>query len=110
LGAAGFNVERLVLYEARPAAALTAATGRSIADGNIDVALFFSPRTAAIFALLVETAGIGAGLRRTLALSISPAADTALGGLPFRRRLVADAPNQAALLHLVDRHCCEPCA
>jgi uroporphyrinogen-III synthase len=110
LAAAGFAVERSVLYDARPAAALTTPTARLISDGLIDLALFFSPRTAAIFARLVDAAGIGDGLRASLALSISRAADTALGALPFGERLVAGAPNQAALLDLVDRHCCEPCA
>jgi hypothetical protein len=35
-------------------------------------------------------------------LSISAAADAALGDLPFRERQVADAPTQAALLALID--------
>ena len=102
LGRRGFLVERAVLYDARAATALSRATARLIADGAIGLALFFSPRTAAIFARLASAAGVAAGLGATTALAISAAADTALAGLPFRRRLVAAAPTQAALLALAD--------
>jgi len=101
LGAAGFTVERAVLYEARAAEALTPATAQAIDDGGIDLALFFSPRTAGIFARLVKAAGVAGGLASTVAVSISRAADTALGNLPFRERAVAAAPTQAALLGLI---------
>src|SRR5258705_28688 len=46
---AGFTVERAVLYEARPASSLGAPTAHALASGLIDFALFYSPRTAAIF-------------------------------------------------------------
>jgi uroporphyrinogen-III synthase len=103
LDAAGFTVERLAMYEARAARALSAATARLIADGQIDVALFFSPRTAAIFARLAAAAGVVAGLRATAAISISSAADAALGELPFCARLVARAPTQDALIETIDQ-------
>jgi uroporphyrinogen-III synthase len=102
LGAEGFAVERAVLYEARPAAALTSATARLIEAGKIDVALFFSPRTAAIFTRLAVEAEIAAGLAAAVAISISRAADAALAGLPFRDRLVAAHPTQTALLAAMD--------
>jgi len=101
LNAAGFTVERVVLYEARAADTLTPATARSIDDGAIDLALFFSPRTATIFKRLVEAAGIAGGLAATVAVSISRAADAALANLPFRERAIAAAPNQRGLLELI---------
>jgi uroporphyrinogen-III synthase len=103
LGAAGFAVERAVLYEARAAAALSAPTARLIAEGAIDLALFFSPRTAASFARLASEAGVADGLGATVAIAISAAADRPLAGLPFRDRLIADHPTQAALLNCVER-------
>jgi uroporphyrinogen-III synthase len=103
LGAHGFAVERVVLYEARAANALSAATAQLIDGRQIDLALFFSPRTAALFARLADAAGVGAGLAATTALSISAAADAALGDLPFRDRAVAAAPTQAALVALVEQ-------
>jgi len=102
LGAAGFAVERLVMYEARATGRLTPATAALIAAGAIDAALFFSPRTAAIFARLASEAGVTAGLRRTVAISISAAADAALGALPFGERVIARKPTQDALIELID--------
>src|SRR6266576_2008316 len=83
---AGFTVERAVLYEARPASSLGGPTAHALASGLIDFALFFSPRTATIFARLVEQAGNAAALRSVTATSISAAADSALAGLEFRAR------------------------
>ncbi|HEX3885642.1 MAG TPA: uroporphyrinogen-III synthase [Stellaceae bacterium] len=102
LGAAGFTIERTVLYEAQAATALTPATTAALADGGISLALFFSPRTAAIFARLAIAGGIANGLGTVIALSISPAADAALIRLNFRERAVASIPTQAALLDRVD--------
>jgi uroporphyrinogen-III synthase len=108
LGADGFTVERVVLYDASPAAALTPATAQSIAGGQFDFALFFSPRTAAVFARLAEEAGVLAGLHPTVAVSISAAADALLVELPFRDRVIAAAPTQAALVDCIDRLVSQP--
>jgi uroporphyrinogen-III synthase len=108
LGVEGFMVERVVLYESRAATALTPTTTRLIEGGQIDLALFFSPRTAAIFTRLVKDADAGGGLAATVAISISPAADAALGDLPFRDRVIAGAPTQAALLALVEPFADQP--
>lgn len=102
LSGAGFAVERAVLYEARAASALRPTTIGALAGGGISLALFFSPRTAAIFARVGIAAGIANRLDRVTALSISPAADAALIRLNFRERGVAAAPTQAALLDRVD--------
>lgn len=106
----GFSAEPIVLYEARPATALSDPAARALAGGTIDFALFFSPRTAAIFTRLAEGAGLGQACASIVALSISPAADAALGVMPWRERRVADRPTQDALITsldrvLVDRHC-----
>lgn len=103
LRAAGFAVERHVLYEARPAAALSPAAVDALRSGAIDLAFFFSPRTAAIFARLTRIAGVVECCGRIAALSISAAADAALADLPWLDRRIAARPNQAALLNLLDR-------
>jgi uroporphyrinogen-III synthase len=99
----GFRVERAGLYEARPAARLGAATVRAFIAGEIDFALFFSPRTAAIFAALAAAAGLGAALRPAAAISLSAAADAALAELDFGERRVAERPDQGGLLATLDR-------
>jgi uroporphyrinogen-III synthase len=98
----GFAVERTVLYEARPATTLTAATIAALAAREIDYALFFSPRTAAIFKRLATEAGLTARLSAVTAISISPAADAALAALPFHGRCLAARPDQPSLLAVLD--------
>ncbi len=109
LRARGFTVERAVLYEAQVAAALSEAASEALAAGGIDVALFFSPRTAAIFAQLIEDAGLAEAVRPVTAISISAAADAALQPIAFRARHVAARPNQAHLLAALDRFVAERC-
>jgi uroporphyrinogen-III synthase len=107
LGAAlreqGFAVERRVLYEAQPAAVLSATTTEALRTGSIDFALFYSPRTASIFAKLAGAAEVMDCCATITAVSISPAADAALGDVPWLDRRVAERPNQSSLLEALDR-------
>jgi uroporphyrinogen-III synthase len=103
LGAQGFTVERRVLYEARAAAALSPAAVDSLRAGAIAFALFFSPRTAAIFVRLAGLATVVECCAKVTAVSIGGAADAALAGLPWRDRRIAERPNQPALLHALDQ-------
>jgi uroporphyrinogen-III synthase len=102
LSETGFAVDRAVLYEARPVHSLSAPTTAALRSGLIDFALFFSPRTAAVFFRLAEQAGIGQTLRVVTAVSISAAADRALGDLVFGGRFCADRPDQDGLLAVLD--------
>jgi uroporphyrinogen-III synthase len=99
----GFVIERRVLYEARPTMALSQSTVDALRSGSIDFALFFSPRTAAIFAELAGAAGVTECCTTMTAVSISRAADAALGNLRWRDRRIAERPNQSALLAALDR-------
>ena len=99
----GFAIDRVVLYEARPVPTLSAATVRSLSAGIVDFALFFSPRTAAIFVRLAENAGLAEAMRFVSAVSISAAADNALEPLRFVTRRIAERPDQPSLLAALDR-------
>jgi uroporphyrinogen-III synthase len=103
LRARGFAVERRVLYEARAVAALSPAAVDSLRAGAIAFALFFSPRTAAIFARLADVAGVTECCASVTALSISAGTDAALAELPWHGRRAAEHPNQPALLHALDQ-------
>jgi len=103
LRARGFTIDRIVLYDARPIAALSEPTVRALCSGTIDFALFFSPRTAAIFVELAKGAGLAAYCRAITAVSISPAADAALSALSWHDRQVAEKPRQGAMLDRLDR-------
>jgi len=96
----GFEVRSEVLYEALAATALPGPAQQAILGGNIDAALFFSPRTARLFAEIVTREGLGERCRALLALCISQAAADELRGLVFREVRVAAHPDQDSLLAL----------
>jgi uroporphyrinogen-III synthase len=99
----GFAIDSSILYEARPIAALSPTAIHALRSGALCFALFFSPRTAAVFARLAGIAHLGECCAAMSALSISPAADAAVAGLPWRDRRIAERPNQTALLDVLDR-------
>jgi uroporphyrinogen-III synthase len=103
LRARGFSIERSILYEARPVAALSPMSVDALRSGAIGFALFFSPRTAEVFARLASRACVAECCGTITALSISTAADAALSDLPWLERHVAERPNQPALLDMLDR-------
>lgn len=98
----GFAIDRIVLYEALPVTMLSEAAVGVLRSASIDFAMFFSPRTAAIFTRLASAADVAKCCGKITALSISAAADAVLGTLAWLDRRVADPPNQPALLTLLD--------
>ena len=98
LTARGFDVTRAPLYEARQASALSPAGKTALRQGRIDVALFFSPRTAATFVNLVRAAGLEEACRGIDAVCLSPAVAKRAAELPWRSLSVAAQPTQSALL------------
>jgi len=96
LAARGFQVLREILYRVEAAPHLPDAAIQALKDDAVQAALFFSPRSAEIFADRVRQAGLStAGV---LAVCISAKTADALYGLSFSEIKVAAAPNQAALL------------
>jgi uroporphyrinogen-III synthase len=98
----GFDIRRAVLYEAKTAEALSPGLIAALAGEELDLALFFSPRTAATFGRLVLAADRGDSCRALDAYALSQAVAERLSVLPWRRIRVADEPNQAALLAVID--------
>ncbi|HIJ61243.1 MAG TPA: uroporphyrinogen-III synthase [Rhodospirillaceae bacterium] len=103
LAGRGFTVRRAVLYEAETASTLSDALCRRLAGEGLDLALFFSPRTAATFVTLTLAANLGAACRRIIAYGLSAAVGGALAGLPWQAVRTADRPDQAALLEAIGR-------
>ena len=97
---AGFIVRKTRLYEAHPARTLENA--QLIASGTIDAALFYSPRTAAIFTTLVSRTGISYGLSASRAYCLSEAVKSHLSELQWKIIRVSVAPNQESLLAAFD--------
>jgi len=110
LEAAGYRVRRAVLYQARPATALSADLQAQLTAEAIDLALFFSPRTAATFVRLAEAAGLGYRCRAVTAYALSPAVAGELAALSWRSIRCAAAPTQAAMLAALDHDLRRPAA
>jgi uroporphyrinogen-III synthase len=96
LGQGGFTVRRCALYSIEAATQLPAETKAALQEGALDAVMFFSPRTARIFAALAQ----GLPIEGLAALCISPATAQALAAMTFARMVVARQPNQRAMLEI----------
>jgi uroporphyrinogen-III synthase len=102
LDAQNFAVRRAQLYEAVPATALDAAAAAALARGEVALALFFSPRTAATFVRLAAAAAMLPACRTMTAIALSPAVAAALAPIAWRGVRIAAAPTQGSLLATLD--------
>ena len=103
LAEAGFAVRREALYCARAAESFSPALAGELAAGRLRLALFFSPRTAAVFARLALRNGVGDTCRFIHACVLSEAAGRALEGVAWREVRVACRPDHEAMMAEVDR-------
>ena len=99
----GFDVRRFALYDAREETALPESARAALEARALDAATFLSPRAAAVFAKLVDDAGLAEGLRGVAAIGISPAALEPLAALPFKTTVAAARPTRQAVLDEIDR-------
>jgi uroporphyrinogen-III synthase len=106
LAADGFDLRRRMLYESATATALSPETIGALKQGRIDLVLLFSPRTAVTFAELARAAAVDAS--ELTALCLSPAVATAVSGLAWKKVEVAEKPDLASLLALVDKRFAAP--
>lgn len=101
LRAQGFDVATLEAYAAVSADAFGQETRDAISSGAVDGALFFSRRSAAIFADLIVEAGLEESAKKLAFYSISETA-----GEPLRRFgvvQIAAHPDAASLIALIGR-------
>ena len=101
LSAQGFVIRSEVLYDAVAAKALPPTVQAALAQGAVDAALFFSPRTAQIFADIAVREGLSDSCLTLGALCISRATADELQSLSFRQVQTASRPDQNALLALL---------
>jgi len=94
----GLIVRTERLYDAHAAEGLSGALTAELSAGLIDTALFFSPRTASLFAALAGTAGLASACSGILALALSDAVAAALKPLEFREVAIARKPTADAML------------
>lgn len=102
LASQGFSVDKTVLYDAVATEALSSSLCDLIGHKGLELALFFSPRTAATFVTLARDRLDPEALRATRALALSPAVAEVLAALPWFEVRTAAKPTLPALLGLVD--------
>lgn len=102
LRAAGFRVERAVVYEAQAVTALPESCRTALESGTIGGVLFFSPRTAQTFVRILAMAGLERTAHSVTAFCMSPAIAAAVAGVPWADVVVARRTDRAALLDLID--------
>lgn len=103
LAADGFEVRRAALYDAREETELPDSARAALQARAVDVAMFFSPRASALFARLVQEAGLSSSLSDVTAIAISPAALQPLSALPFKATVAAARPTRQSVLDEIDR-------
>ena len=99
---AGFTLRRSVLYRAEPATALPAPVRAALERGEIDAALFFSPRSGKTFVRLLREGGLSADLRHCHALCLSEAVAGELRLCDWAGVEVAPSPDTESLLGRLD--------
>jgi uroporphyrinogen-III synthase len=98
LTAAGFTARTARIYEARAAETLSGALTAELAANLVEAATFFSPRTATLFATLIEAENLASACRSMTAVALSAAVANALQPLAFREIRMAAEPTAEAML------------
>ncbi len=99
---AGFRIRREALYRACAAESFSPTFARELVAGHLRLALFFSPRTAAVFARLALRSGVEESCRSVHACVLSEAVGRALEGVAWREVRVAGRPDHEAMMAEVD--------
>jgi uroporphyrinogen-III synthase len=96
----GYDVRRQQLYATRPSSALSVSTCGLMSGGGIELALFFSPRTAQIFVDLVGQAGLADACAEMTAVCLSQAVAQEIGALEWREVHTAGEPNLRSMIEV----------
>jgi uroporphyrinogen-III synthase len=102
LAAAGFALRRQVVYEARPAPALSPAAVAAIERRQIEAVLLFSPRTARIFVELIARHELQDHLAAAAAICLSAVVAQPCRELVWRAIYPAARPTPDALLEALE--------
>ena len=102
LTAAGYVYRPAVVYAAIAAEGLAVPTAAAIREHRLGAVLLYSPRSAALFGVLVRAAGLELELASVIAGCLSEAVAAELAGLHFHSIRVAEAREQDALLRRLE--------
>lgn len=98
LAGLGYAARQEVLYDVDAASVLPEPAVQALVQKRIDVAFFFSPKSARAFRNAVSHAGLAPACAGLAAICISEATAAALRPLAFRNVRLAAKPNREALL------------
>lgn len=98
----GLDAENTITYQTRPVGGLSVGVQEALDSGEIDLALFYSPRTATIFEEVVADYGRSDWLRNMDALCLSTRVANNLIG-PWRDKAYAIIPTEKAMFSMVGR-------
>jgi uroporphyrinogen-III synthase len=99
----GYTVDEIVLYEVVALHKLPEIAREALVHHALDAAVVFSPRSGQALRDCIQRAGLAEACKNIAAVCISSATAVALEPLVFRRVIVAERPNQAAMLDAVER-------
>jgi uroporphyrinogen-III synthase len=99
----GYTVDVMVLYEVVAIHKLPEIAREALVHHALDATVVFSPRSAMALRDGIIRAGLSDACRSIAAVCISQATAAALEPLIFRQVLVAERPNQQAMLEAVER-------
>lgn len=103
LAARGFQVERCIAYESSATNTLSEGFCQQLSQKPFDLAFFYSPRSAAIFAALLTQKRLTAVFQKTQALVLSGAVERELSSIPFHAVYCTAEPTGASMLALIDK-------
>jgi uroporphyrinogen-III synthase len=96
----GFDLCSWPTYRVETAEAFSFALKESLTQKKLDSALFYSPRTASVFADLAY--GMGLDLKWLRAIAISQATAERLSALSLKEVIVAQKPSSDGMLHCLE--------
>jgi uroporphyrinogen-III synthase len=99
----GFRVLQPVVYRMKAAEALSEGTREAIGDGEIEGVVLMSPRTARIYAGLIQRHGLADAAAELVHVCLSDAIAKGLSGLGDVPIETPEGPSMGALMELIER-------
>lgn len=103
LAPSGLQVRVVAVYRTEPVAALPEVAVEAMRDGTIDGVVLMSPRTAMVYAALIQAAALAGAATNVRHFCLSEAVAQELGPLAAVPAAVARAPNLQEMLALIAR-------
>ena len=103
LSQAGFAAQAVTLYRANTATALSPQLCKAIADRNIAAIMFFSARTASVYAKLALRHCLHDAHTGMTALCLSGNIASKLHALPWKNIRIADCPDTLHMLEITGK-------